>query len=43
MFLKKTGYNDLVKKVNGISTTDTSNLVKKTYHNTKISAIENNK
>ena len=29
MMLKKTEYSELVKKVNNISTTDTSNLVKK--------------
>ena len=37
--IKKTEYNELVKKVN--STTDTSNLVQKTEYNTKISEIEN--
>ena len=35
-FVKKTEYNKLVKKVNDISTTDTSNLVKKTGCNTKV-------
>ena len=31
----------MVKKVNNISTTDTSDLVKQTYYNTKITEIEN--
>ena len=39
--VKKTEYNELVKKVNNSSTTDSSNLVKKTDYNTKISEIEN--
>ena len=39
--VKKTEYNELVKKVNNISTTDTNNLVKKTDYNRKISEIEN--
>ena len=39
--VKKTEYNKLVKKINDINTTDTSNLVKKTDYNTKISEIEN--
>ena len=34
-------YNELVKKVNNINTTDSSDLVKKTDYNTKISEIEN--
>ena len=38
--LKKTEYNELVKKVNNINTTDTSDLVKKTNYNTKINEIE---
>ena len=32
---------ELVKKVNDISTIDTSNVVKKTDNNTKINEIEN--
>ena len=39
--IKKTEYNELVKKVNNISTTDTSNLFKKPNNQTKISEIEN--
>ena len=39
--VKKTEYNELVKKVNNSSTTDSSNLVKKTDYNTKIIEIEN--
>ena len=39
--VEKTKYNELVKKVNNINTTDTSNLVKKTDYNIKISEIEN--
>ena len=31
---KKTEYNELVKIVNNVSTTDTNNLVKKTAYNT---------
>ena len=38
--VKMTEYDELVKKVNAIQTTDTSNLVKKTDYNTKISEIE---
>ena len=38
--VKKTEYNELVKKVNAIKTTDTSNLVKKTDYNTKINETE---
>ena len=34
--VKKTEYNELVRKFNNINTTDTSNLVKKTNFNTKI-------
>ena len=34
--LKKTLYEELIKKVNNINTTDSSNLVKKTDYNTKI-------
>ena len=33
--------NELVKKVNNISTIDTSNLVKKADYNTEINEIEN--
>ena len=36
----KTEYNELVKKVNGIQTTDTGNLVKKADYNTKIGEVE---
>ena len=39
--VKMTEYNELVKKANNISITDTSNLVKKTDYNTKINEIEN--
>ena len=39
--VKKTEYNELVKKVNNISTSDISNLVRKTDYNTKIIKIEN--
>ena len=38
---KKTEYNESVKKVNNISTTDARNLVRKTDYNIKISEIEN--
>ena len=34
--VKKTEYNELVRKFNNINTTDTSNLVKKTNFNTNI-------
>ena len=40
MMMLKRLYNELVKKVNAIQTTDTSNLVKKTEYNTKIGEIE---
>ena len=33
--VKKSEYNELVKKINAIQTTDTSNLVKKTDYDTK--------
>ena len=33
--IKKTVYDELVKKVNAVRTADTSNLVKKTHYNTK--------
>ena len=36
----KTEYNELVKKVNAIQTTDASYLVRKTDYNTKINEIE---
>ena len=39
--VKKTEYNELVKKVNNIKTTGTTVLVKKTGCNTKINEIEN--
>ena len=38
--IKNTVYNQLVKKVNAIQTTDTSNLGKKADYDTKISEIE---
>ena len=34
--IKKTEYNELVKRINNISTTDNSDLVKKTAENFKI-------
>ena len=41
-FVKNTEYDELVKKVKAIQTTDTSSLVKKTDYNTKINEIEKN-
>ena len=38
--VKKTKYEELVKKVTSINTTDTSNLAKKTDFNTKINEVE---
>ena len=38
--IKNTVYNQLVKKVNAIQTTDTSNLGKQADYDTKISEIE---
>ena len=38
--VKKTEYNEVVKKVNNINTTDTSDLVKMLDYNTKINEIE---
>ena len=38
--VKKTEYNEVVKKVNNINTTDTSDLVKILDYNTKINEIE---
>ena len=38
--LWNTEYNELVKKVRAIQTTDTSNLVKNTDYNAKINEIE---
>ena len=38
---KKTEHDELVKKVNAIQTTNTSNLVKKIDYNTKINETEN--
>ena len=38
--IKKTKYDELVKKVNNIKTTDNSDLVKKADNNTKFSEIE---
>ena len=40
--VKKTVYDQLVKKVNAIETNDTSNLVKKAGYNTKIFKFEEN-
>ena len=39
-FVKRNEYNELVKKFNNISTTDTSDLVEKTYYSVKINEIE---
>ena len=39
--VKKTECNELVKKINNISSTDTSNLVLKTDYNPKNTDIEN--
>ena len=41
--VKKTVYDQLVKKVNAIQTIDTSNLVKITECNTKINDIQKKK
>ena len=38
--IKKTKYNELVKKVNAIKITDTSNLVNQPDYDTKINKIE---
>ena len=38
--LDKTEYDELVKKVNAVQTNDTSNLVKKTAYDIRISEIE---
>ena len=38
--VKKTEYSELVRKVNNINTTDTSDLVKNTDHNTKIMQLK---
>ena len=38
--MKKTEYDELIKRVNNIKTTDTSNLAQKDYYNTKTSEIE---
>ena len=38
--MKKNEYDELVKKVNNVNTTDTSDLVKKTDYNTKINVIK---
>ena len=37
--IKKTVYDELVKKVNAVRTADTSNLVKKTHFNTKFKEV----
>ena len=39
--VKMTENDELIEKINNITTTDTSNLVKKTDYNTKICEIEN--
>ena len=39
--VKKTEYTELLKKVNNISTTDTTNLVQKIAYNAKTNEIEN--
>ena len=39
-FVKRNEYNELVKKFNNISTTDTSDLVEKTDYSVKINEIE---
>ena len=39
-FVKKTDYDELVKKVSTIQTTDTSDLVQRNDSNTKINEIE---
>ena len=39
-FPKKTEYYEFVKKVNNMKTTNKSDLVKKTYYNTKINVIQ---
>ena len=39
--VKKTKYDKLVKEVNAVQTSDTSDLVKKINYNTKINEIEN--
>ena len=39
-FVKSTEYGELVKKVNNISTTNSSSLVKKTDYNTIVSLID---
>ena len=39
--VKKTKYDKLVKEVNAVQTSDTSDLVKKINCNTKINEIEN--
>ena len=38
--VKKTEYDELVKKVNTLQTTDTSDLVKKADYNIKLNEIE---
>ena len=38
--IKKTEYDELVKKVNNVNTTDASDLVKKADYNSKINDIE---
>ena len=40
--IQKTVYEELIKKVNSIQTTDTNSLVKKADYNTKIAEIEKN-
>ena len=38
--VKNTKYDELIKNVSNIKTTDTSDLIKKTDYNTKINEIE---
>ena len=40
--VNQTKYNELVKKVNAIQTTDTGNLVKKSDYNTKLKKLKKN-
>ena len=40
--VRKTEYNEIVKKINVIQPTDTRNLFKKKNYDTKINEIENN-
>ena len=38
--IKKTEYDELVKKVNNVNTTDASGLIKKADYNSKINEID---